>query len=261
MKALSYLQKVGAIPDYDKWDLLMAIVVIVTDFYSPDFIADPDVVEWVQEGDSDEEFEKRAEAVLYSTSGDVKALFPHICNSEVSFLKELLEVLIEIRLKVYSFIEGKPFIKDSADFASLYNEMVGLKGGSKFPSKSMILHSYCSGALTDGGQEILANLAGTEKDFAKQVGRLKSEFSLYVSTGERVLVLGTVDEDEKENPFEGGYQAKAKLLVPGIDEAQECTLHWAPWPTAKTKSVNSEVRAICQGFTDMNKLAWFASMA
>lgn len=259
MKALKYLQKVGAIPSYEAWDVLMSIVVIVTDFYSPDLTMEPDVLDWVQNASDNGDFESRCNAILFATSGDVRALFPHIYNKPVSFLKELLEELVDLRLKMYVFISD--FTVDESDdgwFSEAYNDMVGLKGNKRFPSKASIIHSYCSGSLTDGGQEILANLAGTEKDFGKEINKIVESFSLYLSSGELVSVGSVEYVDERDNPFEGGFQAKLKLTVPGVDEPQECTLHWAPWPSAQTNSANQTVRFVCSGFTEMGRKEWFS---
>lgn len=256
MKALKYLQKVGAIPEYDKWDVLMAIVVIVTDFYSPDMVMEPDVLDWVQQADSEEDFSERCDIVSYATSGAVKALFPFICDKPLPFLKGLLECLIDTKVRIFSVINMEDDEEEMAEgewFATVYNEMVGLKGKKRFPTKSTILHTYCGGALTDGGQSILASLAGTEKEFTEQTKELQVAFASYLIEGERGQLSEVRYENEKENPFEGGYQVKVKIKVPGVDEPQECTLHWAPWPIAKTKSLHTEVRAICQGFSTVGR--------
>jgi hypothetical protein len=260
MKALNYLQKVGAIPSYESWDLLMSLVVIVTDFFSPDLMVEPDVLDWVQDSESSDEFEDRCNAIVYATSGDVRALFPHIYDKPVPFLRDLLEALIDIRLRIYVF--AAPSAKSHAKdwFSENYNDMVGLKGDKRFPSKSTILHSYCSGSLTDGGQEILASIVGTKKDFEKEINKLQNSFSLFVSNGDTLSVNSVELCDERENPFEGGYQAKVKLTVPGVDEPQECTLHWAPWPSARTNSANQLVRSVCSSFTEMNRETWFSSL-
>lgn len=260
MKALKYLQKMGAIPEYDKWDVLMAIVVIVTDFYSPDMVMEPDVLDWVQQADSENDFSERCDIVSYATSGAVKALFPFICDKPLPFLKELLECLIDTKVRIFSVIHMEDDKEDDKEemmeeewFATVYNEMVGLKGKKRFPTKSTILHTYCGGALTDGGQSILASLAGTEKEFTEQTKELQVAFASYLIEGERGQLSEVRYENEKENPFEGGYQVKVKIKVPGVDEPQECTLHWAPWPIAKTKSLHTEVRAICQGFSTIGR--------
>lgn len=238
----------------------MSIVVIVTDFFSPDFMIEPDVVEWVQEYEDDKDFENRHNAVMFSTSGDVRALFPHICSQPPEFLKGLLEALIDTRLRMYCLSNPSVNMGSKDWFVNNYNDMVGLKGGKRFPTKTSILHSYYGGSLTDGGQEILSTLAGTEKDFNKEIAKMHTEFALFISTTERARV-GMVDfVPEKDNPFEGGFQVKVDLIVPGVDDPQLCTLHWAPWPTAKTKSANTEVRALCHSFTEMNRSLWLSSM-
>lgn len=261
MKALSYLQKVGAVPDYDSWDVLMAVVVIITDFYSPDMLIEPDIVDWVQQASDQGDFEERCNGIFYGSSGDVRALFPHICDKPAPFLKGLLEALIDTKLRIHCAINAPEQDVEGDWFATTYNNMVGLKGKRRFPTKMSILHTYCSGALTDSGQEILSNLVGTEADFVKEVKKLQSDFALFVSEGELARTGFMEIEDEKPNPFEGGFQAKIDLIVPGVDDPQECTLHWAPWPTAKTKSFNTTVRAICQSFSDKNRELWISSKA
>lgn len=260
MKALRYLQKVGAIPPYDSWDILMAIVVIISDFYSVPMLIEPDIIEWVQEAENDKDFKSRCDAIWFSTSGDIRALFPHIYDKPAPFLKSLLEAIVDLKVSIYRISNPAKIDQGKEQFAEDYNDMVGLKGNKRFPSKSAIIHTYCSGTLTDMGQEILSSLAGTEKGFNKEVEKLKNFFSFFVTSGELIRVVEMENKDERENPFDGGYQVEVKVQVPGVDEAQECTLHWAPWPTAKTKSANQIVRSVCDGFTSSSYSQWLSDV-
>lgn len=260
MKALQYLQKVGAMPDYNNWDLLMALTVLCQELYSHDTMLEPDCLEWVQQSESDEEFLLKSDCVLYGTSGDVRAFFPHICKQPVPFLKDLIQVLLETRLALYAIADGDEFDTEDDDwFSSEYNDRVGLKGKKRFPSKSSILHTYCNGSLTDAGQEILANIAGTKMDFTNKIAKLYSEFSNFLVEQMSGVIEESEFESEFENPFEGGYEVKLSLRVPGVEEPQGCTLHWAPWPTAKTDSIYSEVRRICNVFNESQKEKWVSS--
>lgn len=261
MKALAYLQKVGAVPDYDSWDLLMSLVVISSELYSPDLVLEPDCIEWVQQSDSDEEFKLKCECLLYGMSGDIRAFFPHICKQPPSFLKELIQVLLETRLALFAMEDCEDF--DTANdewFTKEYNERVGLRGKKRFPSKSAVLHTFYNGSLTDAGQEIMAEIAGTKVDFTKKVAQLHTTFSNFLLEQLSGVIEEVEFESEFGNPFEGGYEIKIMLRVPGVEETQECTLHWAPWPTANTKSIYSDVRRICNSFNEAQREIWLSSM-
>lgn len=260
MKALRYLQKVGAVPEYNNWDLLMSLVVICSEFYSPETLMEPDCVQWVQLADSDEDFVARCDSILYGTSGDVRAFFPHIHKQSPEFLRELIEVLLETRLILFSILEGKDFDPDNDKwFTDEYNFRVGLKGKKKFPSKSSILHTYFNGALTDAGQEILAELAGTKIDFTTKIAKLQSEFSSFLSEQQTAVVENVEFESEFGNPFEGGYEVCLTIRVIGSEGLQKCTLHWAPWPTAKTNSTHLEMSNICNFFNNSQREKWFST--
>jgi hypothetical protein len=258
MKALRYLQKVGAVPEYENWDLLMSLVVICNELYSPEVMVEPDVIEWVQASESDEEFIKRCDCILFGTSGDVRAFFPHIHKQPSSFLKELIEVLLETRLALFCICDGKNFnLDDEGWFINEYNNRVGLKGKKRFPSKSSVLHTYYSGSLTDVGQQILSEIAGTKVDFAAKISKMQSEFSSFLMEQQTAVIDEVEIKSEFGNPFEGGYEVCLTLKVIGSDELHKCTLHWAPWPTAKTKSTHLEMSNICNFFNNSQREKWF----
>ncbi len=262
MKALQYLQKVGAVPEYSNWDLLMSLVVICNELYASEVMMEPDAIEWVQLAESNEEFKVRCDCIFYGTSGDVRAFFPHINKQSPELLKELIEVLLETRLAIFSIADGEDFdFEDDSWFTREYNDRVGLKGKKRFPSKSAILHTYYNGSLTDAGQEILSELAGTKIDFSEKIKKLQSEFSQFLSEEDTAAVESVEFESELPNPFEGGYEVCLSLRLPGVETLESCTLHWAPWPTAKTKSAYLEVKNICNFFNNSQKEKWFASHA
>lgn len=258
MKALNYLQKVGAIPDYNTWDLAMSLVVITRVLFGKEyaFTIDPSEVPWVH-GENGDSSKERSECAFYGVSGDVRALFPHICNKDSDFLMELIKSLLEARVALHRVSESYQLKLDDRDFVNSYNEMIGLTGNKKFPTKSSIFHHFFNGSFTDVGQEILSEIAGTKDDFRGQVSKINKDFLDFVYREFSAEITKTEMVFENGNPFEGGHQVKVSLRVPGAEEEEDVTLHWAPWPSAKTSSVRMDVIGICNRFNASQKEEWF----
>lgn len=258
MKALSYLQKVGAIPEYDTWDLAMSLVVITKVLFAEEyaFTIDPLEMPWVHSGDKNT-CAGRLECAFYGISGDVRALFPHICNKDSEFLTGLIKSLLEARVMLHGMSESFCVDLDNdEEFAEVYNDLIGLTGKRKFPTKSAVFHHFFNGAFTDAGQEILSEMAGTKDEFKSEVSKMSQDFSNFVSEEFSAEITKTEIVFESENPFEGGHQVRVSVRVPGGEE-DEITLHWAPWPSAKTKSVRNDVIGICSRFNASQKDKWF----
>lgn len=160
MKAISYLQKLGAIPQYNLWDIKMAIIVIADELFCEESVMEPDCVEWTQAVNHDHElFEQRCDLILYATSSNIPELMRVMKPIEDrKLLIELIRELLELRLFFFSMEIGMdPGDFDDSDekFTKLYNEFVGLRPSQQFDSKSQILQFYCSGSITEIGESAL----------------------------------------------------------------------------------------------------------
>lgn len=160
MKAIKYLQKLGAIPKFDPWDLKMAIIVIADELYCEESVMEPDCLDWVQEVNEDMDlFNQRCELVLYSTSSNLEKLMETMEPiQDVSLLTELIQQLIELRLFYFS-LESDSFPdgcqSEEEWFTKLYNDFVGLKPPQHFESRSEVFMFYYGGSLTPVGESAL----------------------------------------------------------------------------------------------------------
>lgn len=232
----------------------MSLVVITKGLYSPGIDLEPSQLFVDHSGQDDQEYDNFEDILFYAFSGDVKMLYPHVYNKSDDFLKSLIAVLLEVRVNLFCVAQGvEPNFEDKEWFVTCYNDLVGLTGNSRFPSRSTLLHYYFNGAFTDAGQDILSNLAGTKDDFKREVRDMIDSFRDFAyETGLFRVHVYTL-EDESDNPFEGGYQVKLELLTSGSSSTHQCTLHWSPWFTAKTNSDNYAVRSLCNQFTNHHK--------
>ena len=163
MKAIQYLQNMGAIPRYDVRDLKLAALVICSEFFIEEMMMEPDCVAWTQKAESSEEFEKRCDVIAYATTGNVPDLLSSLEEfNDVEELKELIEELLEIRLFYHSmFLEETGELKDLEGeewFVKSYNSLIGLGPKESFETRSHILRFFFSGALTEAGEELIKEL-------------------------------------------------------------------------------------------------------
>lgn len=167
MKAIAYLQKIGAIPEFNLRDLQLAVVVIASELFEEGMMVEPDCVQWTQQSSHDEEspwdcFSKRCEIIECATNSNLEGLVPLLSKVDnAGALKDLIEELIEIRLFYFSFFAEQDQPDQEADndewFVNLYNQLVGLSKGETFTSKSQILRFFYTGALSEVGNIILKN--------------------------------------------------------------------------------------------------------
>jgi hypothetical protein len=165
MKAISYLQRIGAIPDFNLKDLQLAVIAITGELFEKGMMVEPDCVQWTQDSSHDEDspwdsFSKRCDIIAHATEGDVEGLVPLISKVDsVHALKRLIEDLLEIRLFYLSFLTDEdPLNQESHQdewFVRLYNQLVALEKGEDFQTKTQILHFFYSGALTPVGENLL----------------------------------------------------------------------------------------------------------
>lgn len=168
MKAIQYLQNIGAIPKFDVHDLKMSVITISREFFTEEMMMEPDCVAWTQKAQSTEEFIKRCDVIAYATTGNVPELLSSlegIDNSED--IRELIEELLEIRLFYHSmFLDESRNLTDLEGeewFVQSYNSLVGLGPEESFPSKSQILRFFFCGALNEAGEEIVKEINGRGK--------------------------------------------------------------------------------------------------
>lgn len=170
MKAITYLQKVGAIPEFDLWDLKMAAVVLTEELFCEEMVMEPDCLDWTQETNHDHDlFEQRCNLILYGSSGNTQDLFLEILPiTDTNTLQSLIKELLDLRMFYFSLhkeIQGENVSAASEEewFINLYNEFVEAAPQEKFSSKSEVLRFFYSGALTEVGEKILKEKNLTEK--------------------------------------------------------------------------------------------------
>lgn len=163
MKAITYLQNIGAIPKYEIHDLKMAVIVITSEFFMEEMMMEPDCVGWTQKASTTEEFAHRCDIIAYATSGNVPDLLRNLetLNDKV-VLQELIEELLEIRLFYFSMFsdqEGNPQDFQGEEwFVKSYNSLINLGPTESFTSSSHILRFFFCGALKEAGEEIVKEL-------------------------------------------------------------------------------------------------------
>lgn len=161
MKAITYLQNLGAIPQFQVRDLQLAVVVIVSELFDEGMMVEPDCVGWTQKqlpGDGLTAFSERCEIIAAATNGDLDSLLPLLRNlTDLEDLKDLIEELLEIRLFYFSLYKGAEPPSEDEDrwFVTMYNEMVSLNPQSEFETKSQILRFFFSGSLNEVGEMLL----------------------------------------------------------------------------------------------------------
>ena len=257
MRALDFLERIGAIRKSSQWELMMSLVCITQEFNSLDDVIDPEFIEWVQESESMAEYELRCDAIMLSTSGDVRALYPLISVQTEHFLKSLISVLISIRVALFCREQGRDYSdKDDKDFVRNYNDMVSAGKENGFASKSEILKYYYSEELVETGKQIISQTIGSAAKFVKDVAIMQSFFASFVSLNSELVVSEVYFEDERKNPLEGGYQVRMILVDKEQKTTDSCTLHWAPWPNVKHDSKNKKVIEICSVYNQYKTREW-----
>jgi hypothetical protein len=173
MKAITYLQKVGAIPEFDTWDLKMAAVVLTEELFCEDMVMEPDCLDWTQEVNQDHHlFNQRCNLILYGSSGNTQDLFLELLPiTDTNTLQGFIRELLDLRMFYYGLhkeVRGEDVSSNSEEewFINLYNDFVDMGSNEKFSSKSEILRFYYSGSLTEIGEKILK-----EKDLLKRTGK------------------------------------------------------------------------------------------
>lgn len=163
MKAITYLQNMGALPQFDLWDLKMAVIVIADELFSEELMMEPDCSDWVQSVNHNSElFKQRCDLIFYASSGNVKELVSVLLPLEDGkVIQGLIEELLELRLFLHSLYKGDSWDKAGNKdewFVRLYNDFVEMNPPERFESKANILRFYYSGFLTEVGEKILKNL-------------------------------------------------------------------------------------------------------
>lgn len=182
-----------------------------------------------------------------------------MCDESEEFLQGLIRTLLEIRL--FYFSPDDPEGEEEEWFTRSYNDFLDLKGNKRFPSKTAILHFMYGGGLLEAGQETMAELVGTEQDFMESVLRILTDFVRFATLESPSLGVREVKFQENGgNPFEGGPQVRLRLAKSGEEKTEECTLHWAPWPTAKSAGKSEDIIKLCKSFTESSRKNWFESL-
>lgn len=259
MRAIQYLQKVGAFPKYKSEDCLMAVITMTKSLFFPETITYPGSVKWVKGARDESEATNMSNAVIFSTSGDVRALYPHIYDKSVDFLRGLIETLIEI--SAYLCAQGDGYTLDLSDdnkVVEFYNDLLQLRGSNRFKSKSLITHLYCSGALSRSGEEVLGQVCGSREEFKGSLYGLYKSFSDFVKENSSLSVESFVLVNEDKNPLEGWPQVRVFLRDPRRGERDSCYLCWAPWNTARCDEGDTELSSLCERFNDRSAEGWFS---
>lgn len=162
MKAIAYLQKLGAIPPFDPWDLKMSIVVIADELFMDEATYELDLSladHPSKENLAPKVLEQWSNLVQCSTKSDIPGLAKVLENiDDTEILVRAIEKLLELRLFYFSRelgVVGDRSLRDEKWFTMLYNDFAGLNLPTRFKSKSEIVQFYCSGAITEIGEKAL----------------------------------------------------------------------------------------------------------
>jgi len=259
MRVSSFLEKVGAVKACDRKDLLMAIVFVANDFGPLRNGVDQGILLGLVEVKFRDYSEKVTayDALIFATSGDVRALYPLVCNQKETFLKKIIESLLEIRVFLYALMNKLSFDnKRDADFVESYNDMVGARGDQRFVNKNEILRDYFSGSFTNAGEHIVSEVIGTPDRVVKDIAETQVKFSKHLLSYGDFFTDKIEFVSERSNPLEGGYVAKVTVREKGLNISHECTLHWAPWPMVKTSDDNLRMYDICSEFNETEASCW-----
>lgn len=267
MKAINYLQRIGAIPQYSLWDLQMAVVVITDDFFNASTLVEPDCLEWVQSADSETLFLQRLNLIAFSTSGDVRALGPTLFSiSDTETLKELVRELIELKLLHFALSNGdlEPYnkVKDESWFVDSYNKLIEMPLAAQFVSKAQILAFYYSGSVREVGEAVLSRIAGPQEEFHKAISLMEAEVLDFLQRS-GVKVTKIEQKYGKLNPYEGVPLKVLWVNLPGDSDDTAGELMWAPWATLRPqdeqKCTNS-FRELCDRFNKEQEGKWFSNL-
>lgn len=263
MKVLKYLQRVGAVPRATKEDLLMSLVSIINDFFTPITTVKPETIPWVKEASSNkEEYQRRYDLLLLCTSGDIRAAFPAISQEDESSLQTLIEELLKVRMYIYALGKGQKVVPDTDEFfIECFNEMLGLEEGNCFVSKPQLMSFYYSDKMNPAGKAIIENELSSIDDIRMEVLESISNFVDSTPDGYKVDLAESFSLEVSDvELLHGGAAARITLLHEDSQTRKVCTLHWAPWPSAKTSSKDPVVVEMCESFTNRSKEKWLQTL-
>ena len=276
MKALQYLRNFNAAPPLDRQNLLSTIIYFTDTFFNSHTIMEPDCLEWVQEGwrgegeGSHERFSSRCDLILYSTSGDVRALTPYLVKQDDQTLYELFIELIDI-LVMYQAMSQEDLLtydfdklKDPVYWAKLWNNFLGLENKTEqWDNKAQIIEAYTTdGRYEEDAQSIIETLTDGILDKAYE---LVVDFHKFMKTQTKVEEYGSAYELSQYGSIEGDHirvidLALATELHDNSKDPQyyTCLMYWAPHPRVDApEEAPDEIKEVCKTWSSKKRTEWF----
>lgn len=269
MKAIDYLRKFGAAPEYNRNSVLSTIIFFTHSYFNSHTIMEPDCLSWVQdgwreEGGNHEQFEERCSLILYTTAGDVRAAMPYLVKQTDKTLYELMIELFDLMVMYQGMAEGDmdsyETMQDPKHWATLWNNLLGIKKKSeKWSSKAEIIEAYSSDERwLEEAQEILDLLTENILDKAYT---LVLDFHEYMKGQDKVTEYGAAYEIGRQSAIEGSHVRVIDLaLEDGTDDPDyyTCLMYWAPMPKVEAPDdAPEEIKEVCKGWTAKKRTEWF----
>lgn len=269
MKAIDYLRKFDAAPNYNRNSVLSTIIFFTHNYFNSHTIMEPDCLSWTQggwreDGGSHEEFEKRCSLILYTTAGDVRAAMPYLVRQDDKTLYELMVELLDLMVMYQGMAEGDmdsyESMKDPKHWATLWNNLLGIKKKSEqWSNKAEIVEAYSSDERwLEEAQEIIDLLTD---DILGKAYKLVLDFHEYMKGQEKVTEYGAAYEIERYSAIEGSHVRVIDLALE--DEGNDpdyytCLMYWAPMPKIEAPDdAPEEIKEVCQGWTAKKRTEWF----
>jgi hypothetical protein len=268
MKAIEFLRKFDVAPSYDRQSIIATIIFFTHAYFNSHTIMEPDCLNWVQEGwrgeeGSHERFDERCDLILYTTAGDVRATVPYLIKQDDQTLYELMIELMDLMVMYQGMAEGDmdsyETMKDSKHWATLWNNLLGIKKKSeKWSNKAEVIEAYSSdGRWIEEAQEILDLVTDNILDKAYN---LVLDFHEFMKTQDKVSEFGAAYELGRYSAIEGSHVRVIDLALEDADDMDyhTCLMYWAPMPRIEAPDdAPEEIQEVCKSWTAKKRTEWF----
>jgi len=268
MKAVNYLRKFDAAPEYDRDSILATIIFFTHHYFNSHTIMEPDCLSWVQDGwrgenGTKERFDERCDLILYTTAGDVRASMPYLIKQDDQTLYELMVELMDLMVMYQGMAEGDmdswESMKDTKHWAKLWNNLLGIeKKKEMWGNKAEVIEAYSSdGRWIDEAKEIIDLLTDNILDKAY---KLVLDFHEFMKTQDKVSEFGAAYEIGRYAAIEGSH---VRVIDLSIDDSEDpdyytCLMYWAPMPRIEApEDAPEEIQEVCKGWTAKKRTEWF----
>lgn len=224
---------------------------------------EPDCSGWTQEVNYDHDyFERRCDALMYLTSGDMRAAYPFLKKipkeDHVSLMLEVLDFTFFMMAIDKPNYDYDTWLEDDKTFVECWDEYFDYK--SSFKSRDDIIHHLCTNDLVkEAGEDLLHDMnccdlsdwGEVDHTFYKYVNMVMGEDS-YDGCG------GAYDSDDPERPIvEGGSGRVVDYKFKDQETYDVGFVILSPFPGIRPKEDSSRTfKKLCESFNEEMRKEW-----